>query len=95
MAKAQQLITQDEINAGGVEQLWLDGVCKTFGRPECLPAEVKVERTDRDTNITTVWSRGRAVAIAIRQRDEFNFTVLTLVEFDGIEQLDQPRDKEA
>ncbi len=80
MPKVQQLITQDESTAGGIEQLWLEAVCKDFGKPECLPAEVTQDCTEHDTNVTTVWSKNRVVALAIRQRDQANYTVLTLVQ---------------
>ena len=84
MSKVQQIITQDEITAGGIEQNWLDVICKQIV-PEQLPAEITSERMERDgdTHVTTVWSKGHVVALAIRQRDQANYTVLTLVEIDA------------
>jgi hypothetical protein len=83
MSKVQQLITQDEITAGGIEQGWLDAICKKIV-PEQLPAEITSERMERDgdTHVTTIWSKGRVVGLAIRQRDMANYTVLTLVEIE-------------
>jgi hypothetical protein len=85
MAKVQQLITLDELTAGNVEQGWLEAVVQERGIvPERLPAEITSERTaDGDTSVTTLWSQNRPIAIAIRQRDEMNYTVLTLVETDA------------
>ncbi len=80
MPRVQQLVTQDESTAGGVEQRWLQDICDDFGRPERLPAEITQDRTERDTNVTTVWSKGRVVALAVRQRDQANYTVLTLIQ---------------
>lgn len=81
ISKVQQLISMDEINAGEIEQLWLDAVIKSQGIvPERLPAEITSEKTSGENNVTTVWSQNRPVAIAVRQRDVFNYTVLTLIE---------------
>jgi hypothetical protein len=82
MSKVQQMISQDERTAGDIQELWLAEVCKTFAQPERLPAEVTTDQTERDTHLTTVWSKGRVVALAIRQRDMANYTVLTLVEIE-------------
>lgn len=78
--KAQQVIMQDELDAAGIEQAWLAEIAKRV-KPQSFPSEIKTERTDRETQVTTLWCRGQAVGIAVRQRDGFNFTVLTLVEF--------------
>jgi hypothetical protein len=80
MPEVSQAVTRDEIQASRLEQLWLDAICKRFGQPDCLPAEVTTDRSERDTNVTTVWSKGRVVAVAVRQRDVANYTVVTLVQ---------------
>lgn len=80
------MITQDELTASNVEHGWIETLAAVIV-PERLPSEVTAERTaDGETSITTVWSKQRPVAIAIRQRDEMNYTVLTLVEIDSFEQ---------
>jgi hypothetical protein len=81
MSKAQQSITMDEVNAAEIEQLWVDSLVRET-RPEQYPGEITSVRTDNDTNVTTIWLQGRPVAIAIRQRNAANYTVLTTVEID-------------
>jgi hypothetical protein len=81
MSKAQQLLTMDEIDAGRIEQEWLQAVgrkYKNLGRPDC---EVTQERM-RDTCVTTIWLKNQPVAVAVRQRNDWNYTVLTMTEIE-------------
>lgn len=79
MSKVQQLITMDEINAAEIEWLWIDSIVKEV-RPEQQPGEITSVQADNDTNVTTIWLQGHPAAIAIRQRNDMNFTVLTLID---------------
>lgn len=80
--KAQQLITMDEVHAGQIEEGWIKAVIEEQKIvPERLPAEITSERVN-DTNVTTIWCENRPIAYAIRQRTEFNCTVLTTVCLD-------------
>lgn len=79
MPKAQQLLTNDPINAGQIEQMWLEAIVSKLdlkGAPEI--------RRDRlnDTNVTTLWHRNQPVAIAVRQRNDLNWICLTMTEFE-------------
>ncbi|MGY3581379.1 hypothetical protein ACVIGB_000552 [Bradyrhizobium sp. USDA 4341] len=81
MSNTQQLITTDEIEAGKIEQMWLDAIVKKLdlrGKPGW---EISQDRL-KETNVTTLWHKGQPVAIAVRQRNGCNWTALTLVEVE-------------
>lgn len=79
MGQSQQLITMDEIEAGQVEQLWLEAIVTKLDLKGKPGSEITQDRL-KDTNVTTLWHKNQPVAIAVRQRSDWNYTVLTMVE---------------
>lgn len=79
MSKVQQMLTMDEIEAGNIGQMWMEAVVKKHGLDGKPGSEIKLERV-RDTNVTTLWHKNQPIAIMIRQRNDWNYTVMTLIE---------------
>lgn len=83
MSKVQQLLTMDEIEAGNIEQMWLDAVASKLDLKGKPGSEVTQDRL-QDTNVTTLWYKNQPVAVAVRQRNDWNWTALTMAEIEPI-----------
>lgn len=81
MSKVQQLLTMDEIEAGNIEQMWLDAVATKLDLKGKPGSEVTQDRL-LDANVTTLWYKNQPVAIAVRQRNDWNWTALTMAEVE-------------
>ncbi|MEH2667909.1 hypothetical protein DXU07_45350 [Bradyrhizobium elkanii] len=79
MSNPQQLITMDELEAGNIEQMWLEAVVTKLDLKGKPGSEITQERV-KDTNVTTLWHKNQPVAISVRQRNDWNWTALTMVE---------------
>ncbi|WP_083991858.1 hypothetical protein [Bradyrhizobium embrapense] len=79
MTNPQQMITMDELEAGKIEQMWLEAVVEKLGLKGKPGSEITQERV-KDTNVTTLWHKNQPIAIAVRQRNDWNWTALTMVE---------------
>lgn len=81
MSKAQQLLTMDEIDAGRIGEMWFEAVVDKHGLKGKPGSEITIERVN-DTNIKTLWHKNQPIAIMIRQRNDWNYTVMTMVEIE-------------
>ena len=81
MSKVQQLLTMDEIEAGNIEEMWLDAVAAKLDLKGKPGSEVTQDRL-QDTNVTTLWYKNQPVAVAVRQRNDWNWTALTMAEIE-------------
>lgn len=72
-------MSMDEIDCANAGQAWMEEVVTKLGLKGKPGSEITCQ-TIGDTNVTTLWHKNQPVAIAIRQRNDWNWTVMTTVE---------------
>lgn len=73
--KVQQLITMDEIDAARIGRMWLEAIIERMGIQGMPGYEITEEK-----GVLALWHQNRPIALAVRLRNEHNWTALTLVE---------------
>jgi hypothetical protein len=81
MSKVQQMMAMDEIEVASIGQMWMEAIVNKLGLKGKPGSEITCQNVT-DSNITTLWHKNQPVAIAIRQRNDWNWCVLTLVEVE-------------
>lgn len=81
MSKVQQMLSSDEIDAAQIGKLWMEAIVDKLDLKGKPGSEITCQ-TVADSNITTLWHKNQPVAIAIRQRNDWNWTALTMVEVE-------------
>lgn len=73
------MLSMDEIDAAKIGSLWIEAIVEKRGLKGKPGSEITCQTID-DTNVTTLWHKNQPIAIAVRQRNDWNWTVLTTVE---------------
>ena len=81
MSKVQQMLSVDEIDAAQIGKMWMEAIVEKLGLKGRPGSQITCQNIS-DTNITTLWHKNQPVAIAIRQRNDWNWTALTTVEVE-------------